>query len=272
VNFEDVAIAFSQEEWGLLDEPQRLLYCDVMLEVFALISSVDVAFSLLQQTMGSEKNMQGEPWFFHRVNMQDGLRRGLALLSCNCGLVSGCWHKRDDEEANSEQSVYVQGESQVGAFKTAPATQKTHLCKWCFSVLKDIFHLTELQAAYFNKKAFCTDTCLSDNCFSANPHQQQRDASGQKPWKEDMDRASLVSQCSFYLIWVPSTTREIGKDLPAISDILQHQDTFNTGEPHSGREIPQEFLSGRGHDEVHSGEKPYECSDCGKSFSHSSTL
>ncbi|XP_015427291.1 PREDICTED: zinc finger protein interacting with ribonucleoprotein K-like isoform X2 [Myotis davidii] len=197
----------------------------------------------------------------------------------------GCWHKRDDEEANSEQSVYVQGKSQIGAFKTAPATQKTHLCKWCFSVLKDILHLTELQAAYFNKKAFGTDTCLSDNCFSANPHQQQRDASGQKPWKEDMDRASLVSQCSFYLIRVPSTTREIGKDLPAISDILQHQDTFNTAEPHNGNEIPQEFLSGRGHDELGACEKAashnqkviqhqgvcsrkvnYECNKCGKAF------
>ncbi|XP_045433323.1 zinc finger protein 586-like [Pipistrellus kuhlii] len=59
VTLEDVAVRFSREEWRLVDEAQRRLYVRVMLENFALVSS------LVLSPLG---RIQGQPVALHRAS------------------------------------------------------------------------------------------------------------------------------------------------------------------------------------------------------------
>lgn len=106
---------------------------------------------------------------------------------------------KQDEETPSGQSLSVEGESHVRASEAGPPTQKTHPCEICIPVFKGILHQAEDATIYPLQKPYLGVPRVRCFCFAADLHQQQKHDSGEKPWKRDVDRASFVRSCSFFM-------------------------------------------------------------------------
>lgn len=147
----------------------------------------------------------------------------------------------------SEQSVSVEGDSQVRTSKKGSSTQKTYPCEKCVPGLKDVLHLTELQALYPGQEAFLGGTTRVF-WFSENLHQHQKNGSGEKIFKMGVDRPLFMTSCRFHVSGKPFNCGEDGKDFLTNLGLLQHQATPYGENPQSTTKCGQPFNGGKSHD------------------------
>uniref|UniRef100_A0A8C5XGC0 Zinc finger protein 772 n=1 Tax=Microcebus murinus TaxID=30608 RepID=A0A8C5XGC0_MICMU len=250
VNFEDVFVYFSQDEWELLDEAQRLLYRDVMLENFALMVSLGQASSMSRVIASLEQG--SEPWAPDWVDVTPAIAR--ETLGC---------HGMEYEEIPFEQSISREG------FTNLHQHQKQHSGERSFRRGDSRAFPVNNCPVQPSEMPFMTGKGCKD--FSANSSIFQHHA----PHSEWKPHGNTKGEEAFHSGQRHYKCSECGKAFSRKDSLVQHQRVHTGERPYECGECGKTFSRKpilAQHQRIHTGEMPYECGICGKVFNHSSNL
>ncbi|EHB05281.1 Zinc finger protein 154 [Heterocephalus glaber] len=288
VTFDDVAIHFSWDEWHLLDEAQRCLYHDVMMENLALITSLDThQHEKLQFGQKCFRSNGGRFLFVNRSKFHVSWehftcrRVGKDFLPSSEFLHDrATWTKEQSNSKSNCGAVCHSGKTQYEQPK-APSRERSYICHQCGKSFSKSYSLNDHWRVHTGEKPYECGECGKSFRQSSSLIQHRRVHTGVRPHECEecgklfSNKSNLIKHRRIHTGERPYECSECRKSFSESSALLQHQSVHTGERPYECNECGKFFTYHSSlikHQKVHRGSRPYECSECGKSFSQNSSL